>query len=120
MVNILTLSLYIHSLGNICQTSNEYLVPFRCFHIKDCVSVFFISIYDFFDVSNIKFNQKNINLKKLNEFSSINKSKNNLYTTNGINLEEGRLYKTGQTKKELDNILKKIEPFLIKQFKETI
>ena len=76
--------------------------------------------YDFFDISNIKFPPKNINFKKFKGFSSNNKSKNYLYTANGINLEEGGLYKTGQTKKELDIILKKIEPFLIKQFKDTI
>ena len=65
--------------------------------------------------SNIKNHTKN-----RNRFYSINKTKNYLYSTNGFNLEEGGLYYSGQTKKELDLILKKIEPFLIKQFKDTI
>ena len=70
---------------------------------------------DIFNDSNIKNHSKN-----KNRFFSINKPKNYLYTTNGFNLEEGGLYYSGQTKKELDLILKKIEPFLIKQFKDTI
>lgn len=48
------------------------------------------------------------------------KTKNYLYSTSGVNLEEGGLYNSKQTKDELETILKKIEPFLIKQFKDTI
>ena len=80
--------------------------------------------YDFFEIANIKFpsnNFNNINMKKQKGYSSINnKPKNYLYTSNGISLEEGGLLKTGQTKQELDIMLKKIEPFLIKHFKDTI
>ena len=69
--------------------------------------------------TNIRSHSKNKKLKGKNNLFSINRAKNFLYTTNGFNLEEG-LYSTGQTKEELEIILKKIEPFLIKQFKDTI
>ena len=74
---------------------------------------------DLFNNSNIK-NCSKLRKLKGQGFISINKSKNFLYTTNGFNFEEGGLYSSEQTKEELEKILKKIEPFLIKQFKDTI
>ena len=78
--------------------------------------------------SNDLFNNSNIKTHKTKKFKglgynsllTINKGKNFLYTTNGFNLEEGGLFTTEHSKEELEIILKKIEPFLIKQFKDTI
>ena len=90
-------------------------------------------IYDFIKkkINNNKINKelftntfklhfKDIKLKGQKSLISINKAKHYLYTNSGINLDEGGLYSSDQTKEELEIILKKIEPFLIKQFKDTI
>ena len=77
-------------------------------------------------LSNYIFNDRNnkslskaIKYRRQNPLLSI-RTKNYLFTTNRFNLDEGFLYSSEQTKEELDIILKKIEPFLIKQFKGTI
>ena len=69
---------------------------------------------------NIKSHSKNQKFRGNNSLFSLNKAKKFLYTTNGFSLEEGGLYSNELTKEELNIILKKIEPFLIKQFKDTI
>lgn len=68
---------------------------------------------------NIKNHSKNKKTKERNNILYFNKTKNFLYTTNFFNFNE-ELYSTKQTKEELKAILKKIESFLIKQFKDTI
>ena len=75
--------------------------------------------HNLFNNSNIKkhFNKR---FRGNNSLFSLNKTKNFLYTTNEFNLEEGGQFSNGLTKEELNIILKKIEPFLIKQFKDTI
>jgi hypothetical protein len=75
---------------------------------------------DLFNNTNIKIHFKDIKLKGQKGMFSFKRAKNYLYSTTGVNLEEGGLYNSNQTKDELETILKKIEPFLIKQFKDTI
>ena len=69
---------------------------------------------------NIKSHSKNQKFRGNNSLFSLNKAKKFLYTTNGFSPEEGGLYSNELTTEELNIILKKIEPFLIKQFKDTI
>ena len=75
---------------------------------------------DLFNNTNIKIHFKDIKFKGQKNMLTFKKTKNYLYSTSGVNLEEGGLYNSKQTKDELETILKKIEPFLIKQFKDTI
>ena len=75
---------------------------------------------DLFNNTNIKIHFKDIKFKGQKHLLSFKRAKNYLYSTSGVNLEEGGLYNSKQTKEELETILKKIEPFLIKQFKDTI
>ena len=75
---------------------------------------------DLFNNTNIKIHFKDIKFKGQKSMLTFKKTKNYLYSTSGVNLEEGGLYNSKQTKDELETILKKIEPFLIKQFKDTI
>jgi len=75
---------------------------------------------DLLNNTNIKIHFKDIKFKGQKSILSFKRAKNYLYSTSGVNLEEGGLYNSNQTKDELETILKKIEPFLIKQFKGTI
>lgn len=75
---------------------------------------------DLFSNSNIKIHFKDIKIKGQKNMFSFKRTKNYLYSTSGVNLDEGGLYNSNQAKDELETILKKIEPFLIKQFKDTI
>ena len=75
---------------------------------------------DLLNNTNIKIHFKDIKFKGQKSILSFKRAKNYLYSTSGVNLEEGGLYNSNQTKDELEIILKKIEPFLIKQFKGTI
>ena len=75
---------------------------------------------DIFNNTNIKIHFKDLKFKGQKSMISFKKAKNYLYSTSGINLEEGGLYNSKHTKDELEKILKKVELFLIKQFKDTI
>jgi hypothetical protein len=75
---------------------------------------------EIFNNTNIKIHFKDIKFKGQKSMISFKKAKNYLYSTSGINLEEGGLYNSKHTKDELEAILKKVELFLIKQFKDTI